>query len=92
MPIDSVSTAGGKLFATYLKDVATKAYVYALDGTPENEVTLPAVLRSLVRHDVCPRLVRGDPVIDRRHRLTADRVEFGFGEELHEAGGGTVIT
>ncbi len=40
-PIDSVSTAGGKLFATYLKDVATKAYVYSLDGTLENEIELP---------------------------------------------------
>jgi prolyl oligopeptidase len=40
-PIDGVSTAGGKLFATYLKDVATKAYVYSLDGTLENEIALP---------------------------------------------------
>ena len=30
-PIDSVSSAGGKLFATYLKDVTTRAYVYSLD-------------------------------------------------------------
>ena len=40
-PIDSVTTAGGKLFATYLKDVATRAYVYSLDGTLENEIALP---------------------------------------------------
>ena len=40
-PIQSVSTAGGKLFATYLKDVTTRAYVHALDGRLENEVTLP---------------------------------------------------
>ena len=40
-PIDSVRTAGGKLFATYLKDVATKAYVYSLDGKLENEIALP---------------------------------------------------
>jgi prolyl oligopeptidase len=40
-PIDGVGTAGGKLFATYLKDVATKAYVYSLDGKLENEITLP---------------------------------------------------
>ncbi|MEO8075380.1 MAG: prolyl oligopeptidase family serine peptidase, partial [Acidobacteriota bacterium] len=40
-PIDSVSTAGGKLFATYLKDVATRAYVYTLDGKLENEIALP---------------------------------------------------
>ena len=35
------STAGGKLFATYLKDVTTRAYVYALDGKLENEIALP---------------------------------------------------
>ena len=40
-PIDSVTTAGGKLFATYLKDVATRAYVFGLDGTLENEIALP---------------------------------------------------
>jgi prolyl oligopeptidase len=42
-PLDSVTTAGGKLFATYLKDVATRAYVYGLDGTLENEIALPGV-------------------------------------------------
>jgi prolyl oligopeptidase len=42
-PIDSVTVAGGKLFATYLKDVATRAYVYALDGKLENEIALPGV-------------------------------------------------
>ena len=36
-PLQSVSSAGGKLFATYLKDVTTRAYVYSLDGTLENE-------------------------------------------------------
>src|SRR4051812_7391866 len=40
-PLQSVSTAGGKLFATYLKDVTTRAYVYSLDGTLENEIALP---------------------------------------------------
>ena len=40
-PLQSVTTAGGKLFATYLKDVTTRAYVYGLDGTLENEVELP---------------------------------------------------
>ena len=40
-PLDAVTTAGGKLFATYLKDVMTRAYVYRLDGTLENEVALP---------------------------------------------------
>jgi prolyl oligopeptidase len=40
-PLESARTAGGKLFATYLKDVSTKAYVYSLDGKLENEVQLP---------------------------------------------------
>jgi len=40
-PLQSVTTAGGKIFATYLKDVATRAYVYGLDGTLENEIELP---------------------------------------------------
>jgi prolyl oligopeptidase len=40
-PLESTSTAGGKLFATYLKDVTTRAYVYSLDGTLENEIDLP---------------------------------------------------
>src|SRR5262245_6344035 len=40
-PLQGVGTAGGKLFATYLKDVATRPYVYSLDGKPENEIELP---------------------------------------------------
>ncbi len=40
-PLQSAGTAGGKLFATYLKDVTTRAYVYSLDGKLENEVVLP---------------------------------------------------
>ena len=40
-PIQGAGTAGGKLFATYLKDVTTRAYVHSLDGKLENEVTLP---------------------------------------------------
>ncbi len=42
-PIQSVSTAGGRLFATYLKDVTTRAYVYSLDGKLENEIELPGL-------------------------------------------------
>ena len=42
-PLESVSTAGGKLFATYLKDVTTRAYVFSLDGTLENEIELPGL-------------------------------------------------
>ena len=40
-PLDGVSSAGGKLFATYLKDVTTRAYVHALDGKLESEVPMP---------------------------------------------------
>ncbi len=40
-PLESAGTAGGKIFATYLKDVTTKAYVYSLSGKLENEVTMP---------------------------------------------------
>jgi prolyl oligopeptidase len=40
-PLQSAGTAGGKLFATYLKDVTTRAYVYSLAGKLENEITLP---------------------------------------------------
>jgi prolyl oligopeptidase len=42
-PLQIVSVAGGKLFATYLKDVTTRAYVYSLDGKLENEVKLPGL-------------------------------------------------
>jgi prolyl oligopeptidase len=42
-PLDGVTTAGGKLFTTYLKDVATRAYVYSLDGKLENEIAMPGV-------------------------------------------------
>lgn len=42
-PLDGVSTAGGKLFLTYLKDVTTRAYVYSLDGKLENEIKLPGL-------------------------------------------------
>ncbi len=42
-PLQNASSAGGKLFATYLKDVVTHAYVYSLDGKLENEVKLPGI-------------------------------------------------
>jgi prolyl oligopeptidase len=41
--IDSVGVAGGKVFVTYMKDVASKAYVHNLEGTLENEVPLPGL-------------------------------------------------
>jgi prolyl oligopeptidase len=40
-PLEGARTAGGKLLATYLKDVTTRAYVHALDGKLENEIVLP---------------------------------------------------
>jgi prolyl oligopeptidase len=40
-PLQNVTTAGGKMFATYLKDVTTRAYVYSLSGKLENEIALP---------------------------------------------------
>jgi prolyl oligopeptidase len=42
-PLQSVGTAGGKLFVSYLKDVTTRAYVYSLEGKLENEIALPGV-------------------------------------------------
>jgi prolyl oligopeptidase len=42
-PLETASAAGGKLFATYLKDVTTRAYVHALDGRLENEIVLPGL-------------------------------------------------
>ncbi len=42
-PLEAATTAGGKLFTRYLKDVATRVSVHALDGTFENEVELPGL-------------------------------------------------
>jgi prolyl oligopeptidase len=42
-PLQSVGTAGGKLFATYTKDVTTRAWVYDMNGAPENEIALPGL-------------------------------------------------
>jgi prolyl oligopeptidase len=40
-PLQGVSSAGGRLFARYLKDVATRVSVHTLDGRLETEVALP---------------------------------------------------
>ncbi len=40
-PLDGVATGGGKLFASYLKDVTSRSYVFDLTGKPEHEITLP---------------------------------------------------
>jgi prolyl oligopeptidase len=42
-PLQETATGGGKLFATYLKDVASQAFVYDLKGKLENEVALPGL-------------------------------------------------
>jgi prolyl oligopeptidase len=42
-PLQAVSSAGGKLFVRYSKDVATKVYVYDMTGKLENEVELPTL-------------------------------------------------
>lgn len=42
-PLQGVGTAGGKLFASWRKDVATRAYVFSLDGKLENEIVLPGI-------------------------------------------------
>lgn len=41
--INSVTTAGGKLFVSYLKDVATHVYQYDLGGKLEKEIPLPGL-------------------------------------------------
>ena len=41
--IDSIAVAGGKVIATYMKDVASRAYVHNLEGTLENEIQLPGL-------------------------------------------------
>ncbi len=40
-PLTSVSSAGGKLFVSYSKDVTTRVYVYSFKGKMEREVQLP---------------------------------------------------
>jgi prolyl oligopeptidase len=42
-PLQGAGTAGGKLFASWRKDVATRAYVFSLTGQLENEIILPGV-------------------------------------------------
>jgi prolyl oligopeptidase len=41
--LQDVATAGGKIFATYMKDVTSKVYVYNLEGQMENEIALPGM-------------------------------------------------
>ncbi|MDQ8153606.1 MAG: prolyl oligopeptidase family serine peptidase [Gemmatimonadota bacterium] len=41
--LEGVSNVGGRLFASYLKDVVSKIVQYRYDGTRERDVTLPGV-------------------------------------------------
>jgi prolyl oligopeptidase len=41
--LEGASTGGGKLFASYLKDVATKVFQYDLAGKLEREIALPGL-------------------------------------------------
>lgn len=41
--LEGVSTAGGKLFASYLHQAATKVVQYTYDGQKEREVALPTI-------------------------------------------------
>ncbi len=40
-PMENATSAGGKLFVTWMKDVTSRAYVYNLDGTLDQEIALP---------------------------------------------------
>lgn len=42
-PLDGISAAGGRLFASYLQDVTTRTSVYTLEGQHERDVELPGV-------------------------------------------------
>jgi prolyl oligopeptidase len=42
-PLTAVSSAGGKLFLRYSKDVTTRVYVYSFQGELEREVQLPSL-------------------------------------------------
>jgi len=42
-PLQGASTAGGKLFASYLKDVSTRTYMYDLKGKLIKELVYPGI-------------------------------------------------
>lgn len=41
--LQSVTTAAGKIFATYLKDVSNHVYQYDMNGKMEREISLPGI-------------------------------------------------
>lgn len=42
-PLESADMAGGKIFTRYLKDVASRVYVYNTDGKKTGEIKLPGL-------------------------------------------------
>lgn len=42
-PLENAELAGGKLFASYLKDVTTRTYVYNPGGVLQSEIALPGL-------------------------------------------------
>lgn len=42
-PLEGAGLAGGKLFASYLKDVTTRTYVYDENGQSEKEIEMPGL-------------------------------------------------
>lgn len=42
-PLENAELAGGKLFASYLKDVTTRTYVYNPEGVLQSEIALPGL-------------------------------------------------
>jgi prolyl oligopeptidase len=46
--LEGVAKSGGKIFATYLKDVTSHAYAYSRDGKLENEIALPGAGTAIV--------------------------------------------
>jgi len=41
--LESANTAGGKLFASYLKDASTRIYQYSINGHLEHSIALPGI-------------------------------------------------
>jgi prolyl oligopeptidase len=41
--LQELATAGGKIFAVYMKDVISRPYVYSMEGQMENQIVLPGV-------------------------------------------------
>ena len=42
-PIEAAATAGGKILLNYMKDVTSRVSVFGLNGTRENDITMPGL-------------------------------------------------